>query len=85
MGVSPREHLSPLKIFVLAKKEINLTFGEISKYVTEGGEFLSSLELDRMPVIDDEDREIVLAFPEKVRGIREVLARDHMKCVFFGR
>ncbi|XP_003742155.1 transmembrane GTPase Marf [Galendromus occidentalis] len=85
VGVSPREHLSPLKIFVLAKKEINSTFGDISKYVSEGGEFLSSLELDKMPVIDNADRETVLAFPDKVRGIREVLARDHMKCVFFGR
>lgn len=85
VGVSNREQLSPLKIFVLAKKEINLTFGEISNYVTDGGEFLSSLELDKMPVIDNADREVVLAFPDKVRGIREVLARDHMKCVFFGR
>ncbi|OQR66741.1 transmembrane GTPase Marf-like [Tropilaelaps mercedesae] len=81
---SIREHLSPLKLFVQAKKDINIGFGEIAKYVADGHEFLATLN-DELGIIDPSDRVLVAAFRDKVRGIRDVLARDHMKCVFFGR
>ena len=36
-------------------------------------------------VISPENVEVVAGFKTKVDGIREVLARDNMKVVFFGR
>ena len=37
------------------------------------------------PIISTENAEEVEGFKTKIDGIREVLARDHMKVVFFGR
>lgn len=36
-------------------------------------------------IISKENAEIVDGFKAKIDGIREVLDRDHMKVVFFGR
>jgi len=36
-------------------------------------------------LVKQEEQEIVISHGEKVKGIREVLARDHMKVAFFGR
>ena len=36
-------------------------------------------------LVKEEEQEVVVSHGEKVKGIREVLARDHMKVAFFGR
>ena len=36
-------------------------------------------------LVKQEEQDIVTSHVEKVKGIREVLARDHMKVAFFGR
>ena len=40
---------------------------------------------DAADLVTADDAEIVKGFKEKVDGITEVLARDHMKVAFFGR
>lgn len=83
-GGTMRETMSPLKLFVKAKKHINAGFCDIARYVTDGQEFLKALNND-LGIVNADDKALVGSFIEKVRGIRDVLARDHMKCVFFGR
>ena len=73
---------NPLKIFVLAKKSINNIFKDIHSYVGECKEFLSKQNQD---VIDRDQINQVESYNEMVNGIREVLARNHMKVAFFGR
>ena len=36
-------------------------------------------------LVKQEEQDIVTSHVGKVKGIREVLARDHMKVAFFGR
>ncbi|XP_055546798.1 transmembrane GTPase Marf isoform X1 [Wyeomyia smithii] len=76
--------VSPLQIFVRAKKKINDIFGEIENYVIETTSFI-----DGMPaiveIVDKAEAEQFKSYVLKVSGIREVLARDHMKVAFFGR
>lgn len=36
-------------------------------------------------LIDAEEAKKICEYVNKVKGIREVLARDHMKVAFFGR
>lgn len=36
-------------------------------------------------IISPENAQVVVGFKVKIDGIREVLTRDHMKVVFFGR
>jgi mitofusin len=40
---------------------------------------------DQVEIISKENAEVVVGYKEKIDGIKEVLARDHMKVVFFGR
>ncbi|XP_055546800.1 transmembrane GTPase Marf isoform X2 [Wyeomyia smithii] len=72
------------QIFVRAKKKINDIFGEIENYVIETTSFI-----DGMPaiveIVDKAEAEQFKSYVLKVSGIREVLARDHMKVAFFGR
>lgn len=75
---------SPLKIFVLAKKKINDIFIGISDYVQESHKFLNDLQINS-DVVSEKQTDEVFQLQEKIAGIREVLARDHMKVVFFGR
>ncbi|KAF3859855.1 hypothetical protein F7725_000110 [Dissostichus mawsoni] len=78
---------SPLKHFVTAKKKINGIFEQLGAYVKESTSFLDDTykneELD--PVTTEEQVLEVRGYLAKVAGIGEVLARRHMKVVFFGR
>ncbi|XP_034029014.1 mitofusin-2 [Thalassophryne amazonica] len=78
---------SPLKHFVTAKKKINGIFEQLGAYIKESASFLEDTykneELD--PVTTEEQVQEVQGFLVKVAGIGEVLARRHMKVVFFGR
>ncbi|XP_004570985.1 mitofusin-2 [Maylandia zebra] len=78
---------SPLKHFVTAKKKINGIFEQLGAYIKESASFLEeaykSEELD--PVATEEQVQEVQGYLAKVTGIGEVLARRHMKVVFFGR
>uniref|UniRef100_A0A669BGN7 Mitofusin 2 n=1 Tax=Oreochromis niloticus TaxID=8128 RepID=A0A669BGN7_ORENI len=78
---------SPLKHFVTAKKKINGIFEQLGAYIKESASFLEdaykSEELD--PVATEEQVQEVEGYLAKVTGIGEVLARRHMKVVFFGR
>ncbi|XP_035228985.1 transmembrane GTPase Marf-like, partial [Stegodyphus dumicola] len=86
-GSSPRMAdltSSPLKIFVLAKKKINDIFADVNDYVEETYVFLKTLCSDSDVVAEQQILE-VYQLQDKIKNIREVLARDHMKVVFFGR
>lgn len=75
---------SPLQIFVRAKKKINDIFGEIEDYVVETTGFIDALP-SQVEIVDKAEAELFRSYVLKVSGIREVLARDHMKVAFFGR
>uniref|UniRef100_A0A1L8DA53 Putative conserved plasma membrane protein n=1 Tax=Nyssomyia neivai TaxID=330878 RepID=A0A1L8DA53_9DIPT len=77
--------VSPLQIFVRAKKKINDIFGEIEEYVVETTGFVDSDQPGELDIIDKYEKEAFSSYVHKVAGIREVLARDHMKVAFFGR
>ena len=72
---------SPLKLFVIAKRSINESFGHISSYVNESIDFLKNGQKVIPIDVINEKSELV----DKVNGIIEVLSRDHMKVAFFGR
>ncbi|XP_054712132.1 transmembrane GTPase Marf-like [Uloborus diversus] len=74
---------SPLKIFVLAKKKINDIFSGVNSYVEETYYFLKTCS--DSDVVAEQQIQEVFQLQDKIKGIREVLARDHMKVVFFGR
>ncbi|XP_058119292.1 transmembrane GTPase Marf [Anopheles ziemanni] len=76
--------VSPLQIFVRAKKKINDIFVEINDYVVETTGFIEELPVDT-EIVDKAEAEQFKSYVHKVRGIREVLARDNMKVAFFGR
>ncbi|KAL8569740.1 hypothetical protein ACOMHN_007263 [Nucella lapillus] len=83
---------SALHFFVQAKKRINDIFKGIGDYVVEADTFvqgvvsvMEALGKAEMEIISPDNAEAVQRFNAKVDGIREVLARDHMKVVFFGR
>lgn len=79
---------SPLQLFVRAKRKINEIYGEVGEYVSSAHRFLtatSSGVASDLEVVSAENEKLVADFDRKVSGIREVLRRDHMKVVFFGR
>uniref|UniRef100_A0A3Q2T690 Mitofusin 2 n=1 Tax=Fundulus heteroclitus TaxID=8078 RepID=A0A3Q2T690_FUNHE len=80
-------NVSPLKHFVTAKKKINGIFEQLGTYIKESAAFLEDTykneQLD--PVATEEQVQEVCGYLSKVAGIGEVLARRHMKVVFFGR
>ncbi|KAK3104427.1 hypothetical protein FSP39_001827 [Pinctada imbricata] len=72
---------SPLKFFIQAKKRINDVFKEILEYVQEAEKFQTEV-----PEGCKQEEELsVTKYEGKIQGIIEVLTRDHMKVVFFGR
>ncbi|XP_076324241.1 mitofusin-2-like [Tachypleus tridentatus] len=75
---------SPLKIFVLAKKKINDIFIGIQSYVEESNKFLSSMTVES-GVVSEQLVKQTSNFRERITGIQDVLTRNHMKVVFFGR
>lgn len=84
---------SALQLFVQAKKRINDIFKDIGDYVVEADKFVKGLVASKpllgaeheVEVISKENAEVVEGFKDKIDGIKEVLSRDHMKVVFFGR
>ncbi|XP_045596500.1 transmembrane GTPase Marf isoform X2 [Procambarus clarkii] len=90
VGVIGARHLresttsSPLQIFVRAKKKINDIYQEIEEYVAEATLFIEGVHNDK-GLIGEKDLQDFKAYSAKVAGIKEVLARDHMKVAFFGR
>ncbi|KAL0131158.1 hypothetical protein PUN28_002611 [Cardiocondyla obscurior] len=79
-----RNDNSPLQIFVKAKKRINDVFLDIEKYVEETVDFMSSLQNDR-DIVTETEAVKVKGYIDKIRAIKDVLKRDHMKVAFFGR
>uniref|UniRef100_A0A2M3Z1T2 Putative transmembrane gtpase marf n=1 Tax=Anopheles braziliensis TaxID=58242 RepID=A0A2M3Z1T2_9DIPT len=77
--------VSPLQIFVRAKKKINDIFVEIDDYVVETTGFIDGELSATSELVDKAEAEQFKSYVLKVRGIREVLARDNMKVAFFGR
>ncbi|CAH1772741.1 unnamed protein product [Owenia fusiformis] len=75
---------SPLKIFGHAKSKIRQVFKNIDEYVTESDRFLSGVPAEER-IVDAMQIENVKAYRGKIRGIIDVLNRDHMKVAFFGR
>jgi mitofusin len=75
---------APLKLFGHAKKKINDVFVEISAYIDDGNKFLQAVDRSS-DLIRDEQRELLTKYATRVQGIREILSRDRMKVVFFGR
>ncbi|XP_059141445.1 mitofusin-2-like isoform X2 [Physella acuta] len=80
-------HESALQLFVNAKKKINDIFKNIGQYVCEADKFVRDISgsSDLKALVSEENINVVKGFREKIDGIAEVLARDHMKVVFFGR
>ncbi|XP_036369654.1 mitofusin-2 isoform X1 [Octopus sinensis] len=76
---------SPLKLFGQAKKRINDIFREIGEYIYECDTFVQETLKVAQDLVTDDYAERVKGFKQKVDGIVEVLSRDHMKVVFFGR
>ncbi|KAH9499383.1 Mitofusin-2 [Bulinus truncatus] len=78
---------SALQLFVNAKKKINDIFRNIGQYVCEADKFVRDVSnsTDITSLVSEENIKTVKGFREKIDGITEVLARDHMKVVFFGR
>ncbi|XP_062613213.1 mitofusin-2-like [Saccostrea cucullata] len=72
---------SPLKFFAEAKKSINDVFQDIADYVRESQVFLKELP----EKCQCESAKQVNEFGNMINGIIEVLTRNHMKVVFFGR
>ncbi|GAV00492.1 hypothetical protein RvY_11331 [Ramazzottius varieornatus] len=75
---------SPLRIFSQAKKKINEIFAELDSQVKESTSFLQRISSGIIPV-DLNLVEDVQKRHGKIRGISEMVKRDHMKVVFFGR
>ncbi|XP_069683789.1 transmembrane GTPase Marf-like isoform X3 [Periplaneta americana] len=75
---------SPLQIFVKAKKKINDIFVEIEDYVRDTVTYMQSLQQEKA-IVKADDAVQIEGYIVKVKAIREVLTRDHMKVAFFGR
>ncbi|XP_017781790.1 PREDICTED: transmembrane GTPase Marf isoform X2 [Nicrophorus vespilloides] len=75
---------SPLQIFVKAKKKINDIFVEIEDYVKDAVNYMHEIEKEQQ-ILDEKSVRQAEEFVQKVHGIKDVLARDHMKVAFFGR
>uniref|UniRef100_A0A0A9XFN8 Transmembrane GTPase Marf n=2 Tax=Lygus hesperus TaxID=30085 RepID=A0A0A9XFN8_LYGHE len=80
-----RHSSSPLQRFVKGKRKINDIFVEIEDYVLDSGNYVSALHKENKVILDENDVKLVTGYIDKVKGIRDVLARDHMKVAFFGR
>ena len=74
---------SHLQLFVKAKKKINLIYEEMSDYVTESTRFFR--RLPDVLELKEESLKNAEEYSRKISAIREVLDRNHMKVVFFGR
>ena len=73
-----RDSSSPLKRFSKAKDAISKTFGLIYDRLAETQSYVKLAH-------PDTDSPSITSLLDRTRGIREILARDHMKVAFFGR
>ena len=73
-----RDSSSPLKRFSKAKDAISKTFGLIHDRLTETQSYVKLAH-------PEADSPSITSLLDRTRGIREILARDHMKVAFFGR
>lgn len=73
-----QEELPHLAKFVVAKRTANLIFGEAESLLKDAWEFLRAEG-------GDAALEAVSSAANRVRVIRQILARDAMKVAFFGR
>ncbi|BES91771.1 fzo-like conserved region [Nesidiocoris tenuis] len=80
-----RNSSSPLQRFVKGKRKINDIFVEIEDYVLDSSNYVSALRKENKVIVDEGDVKLVTDYVQKIKGIRDVLARDHMKVAFFGR
>lgn len=76
---------SPLQVFGQAKKQINNIFVDIQDYVADASERMIDVNKICPDVIVANELKSILDYRSKVKGICEVLTRDHMKVAFFGR
>jgi len=82
---SPKDQgQNPLQYFGQAKKKINEIYKETETYVNDIERFVNSVP-NETGVVEEDVCQAAKEFGQKVCGIREVLSRDHMKVVFFGR
>ncbi len=79
---TPAAASEELQVFVKAKQLINDIYQEVGDYVSAVAKFLSSR---REPFLSEDNGRAVEDFERKVGAIQEVLKRDRMKVVFFGR
>ncbi|XP_039254697.2 mitofusin-2-like isoform X1 [Styela clava] len=77
---------SPLKLFTNAKKKINGIYRDIGNYVSEFHTFVEEIkDVEENELVHQELVDHIQTCAQKVNGIKEMLLRDHMKVVFFGR
>ena len=80
-----------VKLFGFENSDIDLS--KVNVFIVNEGRLSVLLTIllyflalrDDREIISAEEATRVSAYVEKVRGIREVLRRDHMKVAFFGR
>lgn len=73
-----RDTSSPLKRFSRAKEAISRTYGLIRDRLSEAQSYMKIAH-------PQSDSPAISSLLDRTRGIREILARDHMKVAFFGR
>jgi len=81
----PRVSSSPLQRFVKGKRKINDIFVEIEDYILDSSNYVSALSKEDKTIVEEGEVKLVTGYVQKVKGIRDVLSRDHMKVAFFGR
>ncbi|XP_071848309.1 mitofusin-2-like [Apostichopus japonicus] len=75
---------TPLKLFVDAKRKIHEIYSEVANHIKDSTAFLKGVPEDSSVTTSDQMSKMD-NFGNQVRGIQEVLSRDHMKVAFFGR
>lgn len=73
-----RDSSSPLKRFSRAKDAISRTYGLIRDRLAEAQSYMQLAH-------PQSDSHSITSLLDRTQGIREILARDHMKVAFFGR
>ena len=73
-----RDSSSPLKRFSRAKEAISRTYGLIRDRLAEAQSYMQIAH-------PQSDSPSISALLDRTKGIRDILARDHMKVAFFGR
>uniref|UniRef100_A0A914I893 Dynamin-type G domain-containing protein n=1 Tax=Globodera rostochiensis TaxID=31243 RepID=A0A914I893_GLORO len=88
-GDPKRRHLlngnEPLQRFGEAKKWMADIYGQLDGHVGELHEFYSGMVRSDQKFVPPAQIDEIIRFRDSVRAIREVIGRDKMKVVFFGR